>query len=148
MGRVTGPSARMMLEWARVEFERTRNPLCAWEAIGWAREARVAIPEWVNDYLYTVADHVFDLCKHPRKVRAGLLMKALGFGQAGRGRKLDAFDALVPRWSELAGALRIRREAGESYAAAREAVALSHGVSESVIDRACTRARRDPSSRR
>lgn len=71
------------------------NPLDAWLAYHEAREAGLAVPEWVLAYFDAGAARFRALCAHPpRDVRIAVA-QALGFTR--RGRRLNPFQTVGDR---------------------------------------------------
>jgi hypothetical protein len=76
-----------VLDKARIEFERTPNPMLPWSAIIWARQGGLDIPGWVIDHLYdkaVVLTKIVDEDVGEEEARE--VGRALGFGAEGKGK--------------------------------------------------------------
>lgn len=74
-----------VLDKARIEFERTPNPMLPWSAIIWARQGGLDIPSWIIDHLHdkavVLSKIIVDDVGEAEEVG-----RALGFGAEGKGK--------------------------------------------------------------
>lgn len=97
------------LECERLAYEATNNPLHAWAAYGVARQAQVAIPEWVLTYLdkcrlglvFTVPDAIEE--RGSAKDLGPVIAGAFGLVSKGRGNPFE-YDE---RWWVYGRAVRL-----------------------------------------
>ena len=100
----TRQSLLILIEHQRGLFERNGNPLCAWLAYLHAREADVAIPPWVLEYLDRCASGIWELWHDSlsgKKIDHAMIAKALDVvGKRGKGNAFSAYGS--PTWMFLA----------------------------------------------
>lgn len=60
--------AKLWVPFDKREFERTKNPIFVWKAIGTCLAAKLPIPWWARDYLLTVARNLSELRCRPYEV--------------------------------------------------------------------------------
>lgn len=135
------------IECERLAFEATKNPLHAWAAYGVARQAKVAIPEWVLAYLdkcrlglvFTVPDAIEE--RGSAKDLGPVIAGAFGLVSKGRGNPFE-YDE---RWWAIGRTIRRlmmvgiegqEKGGGLSEYHAKQTAAEDHGVSFATITRA------------
>lgn len=134
-----------LIERQQNQFELHGNPLCAWIAYLHARQADVAIPAWVQEYLDRCARGMWELLEQSisgKKIDHAMVAKAIDFaGQRGKGTAFTAYGS--PRWMFLAELviLHMRKGAQETYAF--KEVAKRNSTSESTVRRAWQRYQAD-----
>lgn len=80
-----------LLQNLEVDFNRERNPVFAWSAIGLCRELRLNPPDWVMIYLSEAARVMSNTAEVPsEQTEAEKVGRALGFGR-GQG-KTSSFE--------------------------------------------------------
>jgi len=141
------PYVDSLLREVEAEFERTQNPVFAWQGVQLAARYSIDWPSWLQAYLGQAADQIIDLSEQfaddkltKKDTEAECVGKALGFGAAGRGK---------PGQFKLASMLELDRLAyfevekrlakGEKLYLAREAVGKQFKTSPSAIARSCER---------
>lgn len=72
------------------EYERTGNPLLAWDMILECRKDNKAFPDWVLEYLESVAEELVNL-KPPKGKAAAEIRDALGF----KGKPFEAYQRFI-----------------------------------------------------
>ncbi|GAB6909708.1 hypothetical protein DESC_930031 [Desulfosarcina cetonica] len=77
------------------EFERTGNPLYAWDMILECRKENKSFPQWVLDYLEVVADELLDL-EPPKGKAPAQIRDAMGF----KGKPFEEYRRFRERGSK------------------------------------------------
>lgn len=135
------------LECEKRAYEATDNPLHAWAAYGVARQAKIAIPEWVLAYLdkchlglvYTVPDAIEQ--QRSAKDLAPVIAGAFGLVSKGRGNPFEyeekwwAIGRAVRRLM-LVGVEGQEKGGGLTEYHAKQTASEDYGVSFSTITRA------------
>ena len=131
-------SLQDLIEHQRNLSERDGNPLCAWFAYLHAREAGVAIPGWVVEYLDRCASEIWTLWQESMSGEAidhTMVAKALDVvGERGEGNAFSKYgDA---NWMYLAERVGFYMRQGDDETYAIEDVAKRHGSTKSTVRRA------------
>jgi len=132
----------------RQHFERTKNPVFAWQCIGLCFELNLEFPDWVLTYLKSSTAAVLSVDKKAKKGKkeknssareAERIGRAFGFGRP-KGKTGSFEEAYLGFTDEvLCKAVQRQLEAGEKPYRAYEIVAEQHGFASSTVRRAYLR---------
>ena len=137
------PTAIVLIETAKIDFEKSGNALHVWFAYKTAREAGYRpIPEWILEYLDRVSENLYassfpgPFPKNP----ASAALEALELKRSGKSGRGNPFkDFFQTEHFEMAAKVLELLQAGEKKYIAYEIVAQEYKKSEATVRRAWKR---------